>query len=81
MNNLRRAALKEIKAKIESIIKDLAILQDAEQAALDNMPESLRMSENASAAEDAVAEIDSAFSSLDDAVFSLEGILDYRNRP
>ncbi len=72
MNNTRRKALQKIYAAIEEVKSDLENIYDEEQEAFENIPENLEGSERYEAAENAVDNLDSAFSDLDDVLNYLE---------
>ena len=83
MNNKRRKAINEIwnrietvadscKADLESIKDELIALKEDEQEYLDNMPESLRDSERAETAEQAIEFMESAEQSLDSSISELD---------
>lgn len=64
MNNTRRKALQKIYADIEEVKSDLENIYDEEQEAFENIPENLEGSERYEAAENAVDNLDNAFSGL-----------------
>lgn len=72
MNNSRRKALQKIYAAIEEVKSDLENIYDVEQEAFENIPENLEGSERYEAAENAVDNLDNAFSGLDEVLEYLE---------
>lgn len=68
MNKARRTQIEALAAKLEELKGDLEILRDEEQDYYDNMPESLQGGEKGDAAQQAVDELESAISSMDDAL-------------
>lgn len=72
MNNVRRKALQKIYAAIEEAKEELELIFDEEQEAFENIPENLEGSERYEAAENAVDNLDSAFSGLDEVLEYLE---------
>lgn len=72
MNNTRRKALQKIYAAIEEVKSDLENIYDEEQEAFENIPENLEGSERYEAAENAVDNLDNAFSGLGEVLEYLE---------
>lgn len=67
MNKQRRKALDTLYQKIEALSQELNEVLDAEQEAYDNLPESLQESERGEAMYEAIDNIESALSSLEEA--------------
>ena len=75
MNAQRRKQLSEISDKIELIKEEITFLQEEEQDALDNMPDSLQYSEKGERMQTAIDTMDSILQSLDDSMmYILEAI-------
>lgn len=72
MNKDRRKRLEEIVEQLQSLRNDLELLQEEEQDALDNMPESIQCSDRG---EYAQAKIDT----IGDAMIDLENSIDNLN--
>jgi predicted nuclease with TOPRIM domain len=72
MNKSRRKALVALRERIEEIKGDLAAYQEEEQEYLDSMPEGLQNGATRDKATEAIDNLESALSSLDDAAFSIE---------
>jgi hypothetical protein len=84
MNDARRKQLKAIKtlgSQVEQLIEEmksaLVEVQEAEQDAYDNMPESFQNGERGEKAQAAIDAISNADSDLDDMVTSLENFANY----
>lgn len=82
MNNVRRKAISTIihsitdlnekfSASVDELRYEIEAVQDDEQEALDNMPESMEGSERYSAMESAIESLQSAMDSLDEAATAL----------
>ena len=67
MNDYRRKSLDEIKRDIDALSERLQLIQEDEQTAFDNMPDSLALSERGERAEAAIDAIESAIGFLEDA--------------
>lgn len=75
MNAQRRKQLSEISDKIELIKEEITFLQEEEQDALDNMPDSLQYSEKGERMQTAIDAMDDILQSLDDSMmYILEAI-------
>lgn len=75
MNAQRRKQLSEISDKIDLIKEEITFLQEEEQDALDNMPDSLQYSEKGERMQTAIDAMDSILQSLDDSMmYILEAI-------
>jgi len=72
MNNQRRKALEEMRAKLEDIKGDIEYLRDEEQEYIDNMPESLQSGEKHETAENAVTNMDEAINGLEDILSNVD---------
>lgn len=72
MNNTRRKAIQNIIDKLDDLMQEIEALQEEEQEALDNMPESLQESERGQAMQEAVENLEYAASAAQD-------VLDYLN--
>lgn len=72
MNADRRHRLEALRAEVNDLLSKLEAIQEEEQGAFDNMPESLQSSERGEKAQAALDAIDSAVSSLNDAETSLQ---------
>lgn len=83
MNNARRKAIstiihsindlnKKFSASVEELYNEIEAVQDDEQEALNNMPESMEGSERYSAMESAIESMQSAMDSLDYALADLD---------
>lgn len=72
MNNTRRKALQKIYAAIEEVKSDLENIYDEEQEAFENIPKNLEGSERYEVAENAVDNLDSAFSGIEEILEYLE---------
>lgn len=72
MNKVRRKALEEIVAKLEELKCELEMLQEEEQDAFDNLPESLQGGERGQQMEEYIQKIGDAVCSLGDAADYLD---------
>jgi vacuolar-type H+-ATPase subunit I/STV1 len=72
MNNTRRKQLSEFKKVIDDLIADITAIQSDEENYRDNIPENLQNSENYTASESALSEMQDALDSLDNASMSLQ---------
>lgn len=68
MNNQRRKTLADISAALESLREQLGDVHSEEQDAFDNMPEGLQDSERGQKTQEAIEQLDSAFSDLESAI-------------
>lgn len=68
MNNQRRKTLADISAALESLREQLGDVHSEEQDAFDSMPEGLQDSERGQKAQEAIDQLDSAFSDLESAI-------------
>lgn len=71
MNNTRRKELEKVADAITELKEQLDILKEEEEEYRDNMPENLQGSERYEKAETACDNLDSAVSSLEDALDSI----------
>lgn len=76
MNKTRRKWLEDIIGKLEEQKDELSSLQEEEQEAYDNMPESLQESERGQAACECADDLESECSSLEDVIQNLQEILE-----
>ena len=67
MNMQRRKRIEKIGMTLEDLFEELQALQEEEQEAYDNMPESLQSSERGEAIYEAIGNLESAASSLEEA--------------
>ena len=74
MNNERRKRIAAVIEKLEEAKCELEEIRDEEQAAFDNMPESLQESERGGTMQEAIDNLESAVGSVEEAVDSLNGI-------
>lgn len=72
MNNLRRKAIQGIYDRLDEIRADLECIQEEEQEALDNIPESLQGTERYELSENAVENLNNAVSGLEEILEYLE---------
>lgn len=68
MNKQRRIALQEINDKLRECVEGIEALREEEQEYYDNIPENLHQSERAAVSEDVISALESACSSLEDAI-------------
>jgi len=71
MNTQRRKVITEIVAKLDTIQAAIFALQEEEQEAFDNLPESLQAGEKGEAMETAVGLLEEAVNSVGDAIDGL----------
>lgn len=76
MNKLRRKALNALIERIDDIYSELDALADEERDYRDNMPENLQNSERYEAADNAVSSLEDALNNLDSAKSSIEEAID-----
>lgn len=72
MNKARRAQLDAIYAKIEELISEVETVTSDEQEYFDAMPESFQSGDKGDAAQNAISELESVSSYLDDAKAAIE---------
>lgn len=75
MNNARRARLESVKSSIEELVAEVIDVMDLEQEALDNLPEKLQKTERGDAMQDAIDNLESAISALEEAQENIEAVL------
>lgn len=76
MNKFRRKALDALIERIGDIYSELEALADKERDYRDNMPENLQNSERYEAADNAVSSMEDALDNLDSAKSSIEEAID-----
>lgn len=76
MNKARRKWLEDIIGKLEEQKEELYNLQQEEQEAYDNMPESLQDSERGQTAYEYASDLEDEHSNLEDVIQNLQEILD-----
>lgn len=76
MNNQRREKIKKLVAKFQDFTSELDEILSDEQDAFDNMPESLQGSERGEKAQEAISNLESAQSSLEELIGYLESASD-----
>lgn len=72
MNAARRKSLAELAGKITDLVSEVETFRDEEQEYYDNMPENMQGGDKGQAAESAVAALDEASNSLNEAVSQIE---------
>ena len=72
MNEEKRHRLRDAISMIEKGASVVESVKDDEQDSFDNMPENLQESDRGIAMEDAIGELEDAFSSAKDAIDSIE---------
>lgn len=75
MNKDRRAQIQKLIDKLYEIQGDIDFLKDEEQEYYDNMPESIQAGEKGDKAQEAVDNLDYAYSSIDEVIEYLEEAL------
>ena len=75
MNKDRRARIQALINKLEDIKEDIDFIKDEEQEYYDNMPESIQAGEKGDKAQEAVDNLDYAYSQIDEVIEYLEGAL------
>ena len=75
MNKARRKAIEKISEQLEELQAELQELRDAEEEAYDNLPESLQEGEKGDAMQEAIDNMESADSSIQDAIDYLGELL------
>lgn len=76
MNKDRRARIQALINKLEDIKEDIDFIKDEEQEYYDNMPENFQMGEKGDKAQEAIDNLDYAYSSIDEVVEYLEEALE-----
>lgn len=74
MNNSRRMKIIEVVSRLQSIVSTLEDILTEEDDYRDNMPENLQGSARYETSEDSSNRLDSAISSIDEAISTLEDI-------
>ena len=72
MNKARRKVIEDLKARLEEIKSELEFVQEQEQEAFDNLPESLQGAERGQQMETYIDNMAYAVSNIEDAMDSLE---------
>lgn len=75
MNKDRRARIQALINKLEDIREDIDFIKDEEQEYYDNMPENFQMGEKGDKAQEAIDNLDYAYSSIEEVVEYLEEAL------
>ena len=75
MNKDRRARIQTLLNKLEDIKEDIDFIKDEEQEYYDNMPENFQMGEKGDKAQEAIDNLDYAYSSIEEVVEYLEEAL------
>lgn len=75
MNKQRRERINGLMAKLEEIQGEVRMIQEEEQEAFDNMPESIQTSERGEKMEEVITQLEDSDSNLDEARTILEEIL------
>ena len=75
MNKDRRARIQALLNKLEDIKEDIDFIKDEEQEYYDNMPENFQMGEKGDKAQEAIDNLDYAYSSIEGVVEYLEEAL------
>lgn len=76
MNKDRRARIQALINKLEDIREDIDFIKDEEQEYYDNMPENFQMGEKGDKAQEAIDNLDYAYSSIEEVVEYLEEALE-----
>jgi uncharacterized coiled-coil DUF342 family protein len=76
MNKDRRARIQALINKLEDIKEDIDFIKDEEQEYYDNMPENFQMGEKGDKAQEAIDNLDYAYSSIEEVVEYLEEALE-----
>ena len=66
MNNDRRARIQALIDKLEDIKEDIDFIKDEEQESYDNMPENFQAGERGDKAQEAIDNLDYAYSQIDE---------------
>jgi len=72
MNNERRKEIDRIISELQQLQSDIENVLGEEQDAFDNMPEGLQQSDRGEAASEAISELESAQSGVDEVISCLE---------
>ena len=72
MNKARRKRIQELKDKLLDMITEIEEIRDEEQEAYDSLPESLQDGDKGTKMSEAVDNLESAYSSLEEVAESLE---------
>ena len=75
MNNDRRARIQALIDKLEGIKEDIDFIKDEEQESYDNMPENFQAGERGDKAQEAIDNLDYAYSQIDEVREYLEEAL------
>ena len=75
MNNNRRARIQALIDKLEGIKEDIDFIKDEEQESYDNMPENFQAGERGDKAQEAIDNLDYAYSQIDEVREYLEEAL------
>ena len=75
MNNDRRARIQALINKLEDIKEDIDSIKEEEQEYYDNMPESIQAGERGDKAQEAIDNLDYAYSQIDEVREYLEEAL------
>ena len=75
MNKDRRARIQALINKLEDIKEDIDFIKDEEQEYYDNMPENFQTGEKGDKAQEAIDNLDYAYSSIEEVVEYLEEAL------
>ena len=75
MNNNRRARIQALINKLEDIKEDIDSIKEEEQEYYDNMPESIQAGERGDKAQEAIDNLDYAYSQIDEVREYLEEAL------
>lgn len=76
MNNNRRARLNEVKKKIAAILCTIEEIRDEEEAAYENLPESLQVSERGERMYEAIEGLQDLYDNLESAADDIESIVE-----
>jgi hypothetical protein len=72
VNKARRKAIEDLRAKLEAIKEELELVQEQEQEAFDNLPESLQGAERGQHMETCIDQLGYAADSIGDAIDNLD---------
>jgi flagellar biosynthesis chaperone FliJ len=76
MNKQRIASLSKILGELQVLQEKLGDIQSEEQDYYDNMPENLQEGEKGEKSNDAISNLDTANSSIEDVINSIQEIID-----
>lgn len=76
MNAQRRNKVKVIISALNDLQSQIAVIQDEEEEAYDNLPENLQFSERATAMEESLGNLDFAYGEIDDIIGYLESAIE-----